>query len=198
LGRSDSGTLWNISNLAAHYRKQQRYAEALALDEEALAIRRDTLGINHPETLISMWGYGKDLVLLGRAAEGIPVLDDCLKRSVGQFVHPNFRDVADVRLRYFAEAVDPAGCRTTAEMWEMQKRTDAVSLYQAAQCRAVTAAVLRERGAPEAEAAAEDGKAVEWLRQALAKGLKDVAKVRKEEDFEARHRRDDLRKLVGG
>src|SRR5438105_12662547 len=86
------------------------------------------------------------LVAVGRGDEAVPVIDDCVRRAAGRVVHPKLiPNVMDLRLRHFEKANDANGCRTTAELWEQQQRTDAASLYQAAVCRAVTAKVLRAK-----------------------------------------------------
>jgi serine/threonine protein kinase len=200
LGPEDVETLWSMSNLAAHYRKAERYAEALPLDEETFARRKKVLTADHPDTLGSMWGLAKDLINLGRGAEALPILDDCLRRSVGKRVHPNFPEVADLRLRLFEKAKDVGGCRTTAELWEKQQRTDFDSLYKAAVCRAVTAAILRATDTSPTvakEAEAEDDRAMAWLRQAVKAGYKDVAFIKKDPDLDALRDRADFQELLG-
>ena len=79
-------------------------------------------------------------------------------------------------MRHFEKAKNPAGCRTTAEMWENLKRTDPDSIYMAACMRAVTAAVLRAEDSPEAvkPAAGEADRAMAWLKQSVAAGFKNV------------------------
>jgi hypothetical protein len=56
------------------------------------------------------------LLQLGRSAEAVPLLDECVERSAGQVVHPLLLPgVLDLRLRHFQKAKDAAGCRRTAE-----------------------------------------------------------------------------------
>ncbi|HZY87294.1 MAG TPA: serine/threonine-protein kinase [Gemmataceae bacterium] len=199
-GPDNYDTLMGMNNLAASYRKLERYEDARLLDEETLERRKKVLTPDHPDTLSSMWGLAKDLINLGRGADALPVLDDCLRRSVGKRVHRNFPEVADLRLRLFEKAKDVGGCRTTAELWEKQQRTDAHSLYKAAVCRAVTAAVLRATDtSPTAakEAAAEANRAMAWLRQAVKEGYKDVAFIKKDTDLDALRDRADFQELLG-
>jgi hypothetical protein len=83
-------------------------------------------------------------------------------------------------------------------MWERLGRTDPASLYQAASFRAVTANVLRTTSkSAGVEAAAEDDRAVVWLKQAVAAGFKNVARLRNDADFAALHGRKDFNKLLG-
>src|SRR5262249_17264774 len=94
-----------------------------------------------------------------------------------------------------------AGCRTTAELWEAQKRTDAASLYKAAVCRAVTANVTRTTDTSPAaakKADAEANLALAWLQKAVAEGSKDAAQVANHTDFDALRDREDYKKLVAG
>src|SRR5436190_404825 len=116
-------------NLGANYRKLERNADALRIDEETLKLRSATLGRDHPDTLTSLWSMAKDLINLGRGVEAMPFLDECLKLSVGQFVRPNWFEVADLRLRHFEKAKNAPECRITAQLWEKQRRTEPGSLY---------------------------------------------------------------------
>lgn len=109
---------------------------------------KTVLGVDHPDTLLSLWGVAQDLIKLDRGADAVPLLDECLQRAVGKRVHRNFPEVADFRLRYFERAKNAQECRRTAELWEKQGRSDVKSLYQAAVCRAVTSAMLKETNAP--------------------------------------------------
>jgi hypothetical protein len=108
--------------------------------------------------------------------------------------------VADLRLRLFEKAIDAAGCRATAEMWEKQQRTDPDSLYKAACCRAVTAALLRQAKTPDADgtqlAKVEADRAMAWLQQAVAAGYKDAATMKKDKDLDALRDRADFKKLL--
>ena len=141
-----------MHNLGDNLRALGRYADALRVDEETRSRRTIVLGVDHPDTLMSLWSVAQDLIRLDRGAEAVPLLDECLQRAVGKHVHRYFNEVADFRLRYFQKAKNAEECRTTAELWEKQQRTDAKSLYQAAVCRAVTAAVLKEANAADARA----------------------------------------------
>jgi tetratricopeptide (TPR) repeat protein len=200
LGPDDYDTLMSRHNLANSYRKAERYAEALKQDEETLARRRATLGDNHPDTLCSLWSVGEDLLRLERGTAAIPLLDQCLRRAAGRHVHQNFWQVANLRLQYFAKAKKVEGCRTTAEIWEKQQRTDADSLYQAACCRAVTATVLRATDPSPAtvkQADAEADRAMAWLRQAVVAGYKYVTNLKQNKDFDALRDRAGFQELLG-
>src|SRR5207248_2502996 len=174
LGPDHIDTLRTMINLAATYKSLRRHAEALKLQEETLALQQAKLGPNHPETLTSLWNVAKDFINLDRGAEAVPLLDECLQRAVGQHVPGNFPEVADLRLRLSERAKDAAGCRATAELWEKQRHTDRDSLYKAAVCRAVTAAVLLETDKSSdaaRQAKDETDRAMGWLHQAVAAGF---------------------------
>jgi hypothetical protein len=197
LGEADVETLVTAFNIGAHYRRVGQFAAALGHDLEAARLREETLTRGHPETIQSLCAVAEDLFHLGRPAEAVPLLDDCLALGKGQYVHPSFARVALVRLRVFQMAGDAAGCRATAELWEGQGRADGVSLYAAAQCRAVTAGLLRKAGpAAAGEAAAEAFRAVKWLDQARKAGFKDLARARHDPDFAALHGRPDFQRIV--
>ena len=91
-------------------------------------------------------------------------------------------------------------CRKTAELWEKQERTDAESLYQAAVCRAVTAAVLKDAN-PSGSGADQLAKdeadlAMAWLVKTVAAGFNDTARLAKPKEFVSVRDRADFRKLI--
>jgi tetratricopeptide (TPR) repeat protein len=199
-GPDDFDTLMVMHNVGSNLRALGRFAEALRFHEEALARRKTTLGIDHPETLASLWSVARDLIELDRGALAIPLLDECLQRAVGKRVHRSFPEVADLRLRHFEKAKNVQECRRTAELWEKQERTDAESLYQAALCRAVTAAVLKDANpsGSGADGLANDEveRAVAWLAQAVAAGFSDKDRLAKSKEFNLMRNRGDFRKLI--
>jgi eukaryotic-like serine/threonine-protein kinase len=199
-GPDDPDALMAMHNLGDSLHALGRYAEALRVDEETRSRRIAVLGVDHPDTLMSLWAVARDLIRLKRGAEAVPILDECLQRAVGKFVHPYFKQVADFRLRFFQKAKDPAECRKTAELWEKQRRTDAMSLYQAAVCRAVTAAVLDEVMAPGTERAGvakeEEDRAIDWLIKAVAAGYDDLDAIKTDKDLDTLRGRAGFRKLL--
>lgn len=121
----------------------------------------------------------------------MPVIDDCVRRASGKVGDPDLLSgVLDLRLRHFAKADDPAGCRATAEMWEKLGRTDPDSLYLAATMRAVTAGIARQAGGDAAE------RAVAWLRQSAKATPLDAKKLKTEPDFETLKDRPDFRAIL--
>ncbi len=199
-GPDDAGTLMAMQNLGNSYRKFGRFADALRLDQECLLRRTTVLGVDHSDTLASLWCTAHDLIGLKRGAEAVPLIDDCLKKSLGKYVHHNFRGIADLRLRYFQKLKNVDECRRTAELWEDQKRTDALSLYQAAVCRGVTASLLNELN-PMAENSArlvneELDRAMAWLEKAVAAGYRYADKMETDPEFQLLHDRGEFKKLL--
>jgi serine/threonine protein kinase/tetratricopeptide (TPR) repeat protein len=195
IGPNHPETLRSMHNLAISYATLGKHEEAHALRVETLARRRARLGDDHPDTLWSMWSTATGLVKLDRAAEAVPLIDECVKLSAGKVVNPRMIPaVMDMRLQIFAQDRDAAGCRATAEMWERLNRTDVTSLYRAAGMRAVTAAVL---GAGNASASAADAdQAMVWLRKAVAAGFRDAAHLRQNNDLRVLRDRDDFKQLL--
>ncbi len=199
-GAEDYDTLMAMHNLGSNLRALGRYADALRIHEETRARRKTTLGVDHPDTLISVWSVAQDLIKLDRGAQAVPLIDECLRGAVGKRVHRNFPEVADLRLRHFEKAKNVQVCRTTAELWEKQKRTDVASLYQAAVCRAVTAAVLNATNAEGADsvrlANVEADQAMAWLKNAVAAGYDDLVAMKTDKDLDALRDRAEFKTLL--
>jgi tetratricopeptide (TPR) repeat protein len=195
LGPDHPDTLMTMNNLANSYYILGRRPEALKLRQETLALRKVKLGPDHPDTLMTMYNLAISYTALGRN-EAVRLIDDCVRRAAGKVVDPRLLPtVLDLRLRYFEQAGDPAGCRQTAEKWEALNRTDAASLYSAACMRAVTAAVLRAADQP-AEADAEAERAIAWLKRAVAAGFNNASRLKRDKDLDALRDRADFSGLV--
>jgi hypothetical protein len=69
--------------VAASHAALGRHAEALRWFEQTFELRKDRLGPDHPDTLWTVWGLAKSLVALGRGAEAVPVIDECVLRHAG-------------------------------------------------------------------------------------------------------------------
>jgi eukaryotic-like serine/threonine-protein kinase len=200
LGPDHMSTLISMNNLASNYDEVGRHADALKLNEETLTRMKAKLGPDHPYTLQSMGCVAESLVNLDRGAEALPIIDDVVRRSAGKASGSSLvADVMALRGRHFAKVKDAAAGRATAAMWEAMNRTDADSLYAAACFRALTAGTIRARATTEsaaAEADVEAGKAVAWLRQAVAAGYKDAAALKSDKDLDALRNRDDFKGIV--
>jgi tetratricopeptide (TPR) repeat protein len=196
----DPNTLISMANLAFSYQESRRHPEALKLREEVLARHKIEHGLDHPETLRSMGEVAASLIKVGRGAESVPIIDDVVRRAAGLIVYPNLiPDVMDVRLRHFEQVQDANGCRETAELWEKLNRSDGLSLYDAARFRAVAAAVIRatdrSSNAPR-RVDAEADRAMAWLRQAVAAGVRDLAVLTRDKDIDVLRDRPDFEKLM--
>jgi hypothetical protein len=145
-----------------------------------------------------MWGVASNLIELNRGPEAAPIIDECLRRAVGEAFDPRFSGLADKRLRLFEKTADAAGCRVTAELWENTNFKDAESHFHAARYRAVTAAVFAAGKSPDAarQATIEADQAVAWLKKAIAAGYNDAERVKTEKDLLILHERPDFRNLL--
>ncbi|HKB39060.1 MAG TPA: tetratricopeptide repeat protein, partial [Gemmataceae bacterium] len=201
LGREHPRTLMSMNTVAWSYAALGRHADALKLYQETLALQKANLGPDHVGTLWSMWGVAHNLVKLNRGAEALAVIDDCVRHATAEHVAPRLLPcLMGLRLRHLKQARDAAGCQQTAEMWENLKRTDRESLYNAARMRAVTAAVLRGTDLQSVlharQAEAEADRAMAWLKQAIAAGYNNAARLKKDKDLDALRDRADFAKLV--
>jgi tetratricopeptide (TPR) repeat protein len=188
-----------IYSLANQHGKIKKYAEALALHQEAFELRKAKLGPNNRQTLFSQWGVATNLLNLDRDDEAIGIIDDCLQRAVGDAAHPSFAGLANLRLRYSEKRSDAAGCKKTAELWENLNCADAESWFNAARYRAVTCAVLRSAdnhsSGNASMADAEADLAMIWLKKAIAAGFRDSEKLQSH-DLNALRERADFRALI--
>ena len=102
-----------------------------------------------------------------------------------------------VRMLCYQQAGNLEGCRSTAELLEKRDLRDAGSLYDAACCRAILAAVqAKAPGADAARLAQEEcDKAMAWLNKAVAAGFRDPTLIRKKY-LESLRDREDVKKLL--
>jgi serine/threonine protein kinase/tetratricopeptide (TPR) repeat protein len=196
-----SFTFLCMNNMASSYASLGRFPEALKLHEETLALRKVKQGPDHPDTLMSMRGVALILNKLDRAAEAIPLVDDCLRRATGKDLDPRLLPtMISIRIRHFEKLRDAAGCRATAEMWEKFQRTDAMSLYDAACHRGVTAAVIREakNAGPDSTRLADEQAdlAMKWLQKAVAAGYTKADFMAQDRDLAVLRDREDFQELV--
>jgi eukaryotic-like serine/threonine-protein kinase len=200
LGPDHPETLETMTGLADSYAAVGRQIDALKLREETLARRKDKLGADHPDTLLSMDRLAESLAAAHREPEAIATIDACLQLAAGKEVRPApLCRAIDLRLRHFEQAKDPVGCRQTAAIWENLKRTDAESLYKAAELRAVAGGVLRaaDKSASAAQRAdAESDLAIAWLNQAVAAGFKNAAHLAQDGNLDSLRSRDDFKRLL--
>ncbi len=72
----DPDALWSVTFLAMTYSLQGRYAEAMKLNEQTLALRRAKLGPHHADTLFSMSCLAGDYHSLGRKDEALRLTEE--------------------------------------------------------------------------------------------------------------------------
>ena len=189
--------------LAGCYDKLDRPADALKLYQEVLARRKAKLGSHHISALSYLRPKAQSLIKLDRGAEAIPLIDEFVERLSGKIAWGYIPEMLWLRVRHFEKTRDAAGCRTSAKMWEEQSETlsrfDLAFYYDAARCRAITAAVMAatdqsEKGAR--AAAVEADRAMTWLKKAVAIGYKDVEHLKTDPDLRALRGRKDFKKLV--
>jgi serine/threonine protein kinase len=130
------------------------------------------------------WGRAQTLDALKRHAEAVADWDKAVELSLRQ-------EQASLRLsrvlsRVRAGQVGPA----LREVEELANDADADTLYNAA-----CAYSLASAAAPE-QKDSYTRRALELLRQSVAKGYKDVKKIKQDEDLNNLRGRDDFRKLV--
>jgi tetratricopeptide (TPR) repeat protein len=195
LGPTHPHTITAIYLLANTYGFLEKYDLALQYHQEALDLRRVKFGPEHRLVLWSMWGVAAELYALGCGADAVPITDEVLARAAKLPVQPDLVGLANRRCQYFEKAKDAAGCRTTAELWEKLHRSDPKSLYNAACYRAVTAKVLRA-SQHSSSAEAEADRAMDWLRQAVGAGYKNVELLKRDTDMDALRGRPDFRALL--
>jgi serine/threonine protein kinase/TolA-binding protein len=136
------------------------------------------------------------------AAKRVQMIDEWFQRAAaGKVVHPRLlASLMYIRLKHFEKTKSADDCRQTADMWEQRKRTDVDSLFSAAAFRAVTASVVKQdTKTPDADkvrlADEEAGRAMTWLKQAVAAGYNNVAQLAKDRDLDSLRQREDFKKL---
>lgn len=200
LGPDHPETLVSMYNLANYDLMHGWRHSALRLCEKALPRMKIRLGPDHPDTLRTMAVAATALVKLGRGAEAVPLIDDCVRRASGKVADPTFvPELMARRLKMFQQSMDAQGCQRTAELWEELNRPDMASLYDTACAHAVTAAVSRTANKPPVDpklADAEAERAVAWLKKAVAAGFKDVEHLKLDPDLDALRDRTDFQKLL--
>jgi tetratricopeptide (TPR) repeat protein len=188
--------LTTLSNLASTYALIGQHQAALVLREKILNLRKEQFGSDDSQTLASMHELAESLIACDRGAEAVALIDECIRLVGGVAINANLIPALfDLRIRYFDEQKDAAGCRSTAKMWEGLNPTDAESLYNAARLRGATAAVLAATEESE-EATGEADLAMNWLTKAVAAGYGDVAHVKQDKDLHILRDRDDFRELI--
>jgi tetratricopeptide (TPR) repeat protein len=188
-----------MHHLAASYIAQNRHAEALKLREEILDAQRRMLPNDHPDTLWSEINLAESYMALNRHAEALPLLNEALAMADRPGIDRRFIRQAITLLEQCCKGLgDVAVCRASAELWEKRDPTDAVDIYDATCCRAITASLqAKAKGPDAARLAKEDAdKAMAWLQKAVAAGWKDAAHMKADTALDFLRDREDFKKLM--
>jgi tetratricopeptide (TPR) repeat protein len=199
--RNMAGTSINLGNLLLQDGGQAAaglagYAKAIALLEPL--VRQEPLLVTERSVLRDAhWGRGAALHKLGRYADAVKAWDRALALS------PDPAREVDLRFSR-AASLARAGehAKAVAELNALAAAKDLESgtLYHLACDSAVVSAAVKDANIPGADATrlAEtySARAVELLRRAVAKGFKDAALLKKEEDLDALRAREDFNRLV--
>ncbi|HET6325267.1 MAG TPA: serine/threonine-protein kinase [Planctomycetaceae bacterium] len=201
-GSEHPSTLNAMHNLASTYFIVGKKDLAVQLFEETLKHRKAKLGPQHPDTLVTSLDLAHVRENMHREDEAITLIDECIRLAGPAAIDTKLVPrVFLMRLRLFQKRKDAAGCLQTATMWENLEHANrgADYFYNAACFRAVAAALLRaEKKSASAVrlARAEADRAMEWLKEAIAAGYKDVANMIEDQDLEALRGRADLRAAI--
>jgi tetratricopeptide (TPR) repeat protein len=200
---NDDHLVGTMRGLAALYDKLGRHADALKLYKEVLALQKARLGPHHRNTTWCLRAVAQGLIKLERGAEAVPLIDAFVERLSGKIHWSFIPEMIWLRVRHFEKTRDSAGCRASARMWEEQRQTiarfDLDFLYDAARCRAITAAAILAGDKSDKagkEATVEADRAITWLKRAVANGYKDAKQLKKDPDLSALRGREDFKKLV--
>jgi tetratricopeptide (TPR) repeat protein len=182
-----------------------RYDDALRLFEEAFSLSKEKLGADHPNTLLSDMGVIDSLVRLKRPEEALPRIASLLRladqaTASGKRFHPGFVPrLFACQLGIYHDAMDPAGCRGTAEQFEARGLTNAGDMYNAAKFWIVTARLqAKVSGEDAAKLAEEDAnRAMDRLAKAVAAGFNSRAHIDKDADLDYLREREDFKRLLG-
>jgi tetratricopeptide (TPR) repeat protein len=104
-GPDHPDTLRSMNNLANSYDVLGRYADALKLREDTLALRKVKLGPDHPDTLQSMGSLANSYAALGRHADALKLYEDTLalqKAKLGPDHPDTLGSMNNLAIRYYA------------------------------------------------------------------------------------------------
>jgi serine/threonine-protein kinase len=186
------GTYVNLGNLQRDSGQAGAALDSYAQGMEALqaALAKDP---KHAEARLYLrnahWGRADALTRLARHAEAAQDWDRALELDAGP-ARPFFRLQRAVSLTH---AGDHAQAVSEADALAQAKDVNAPTLYDlACVCSLSSAAVKNDAKLADRYAA----RAVELLREAVAKGFKDIEHLKKDTDLDPLRGRDDYRKLL--
>ncbi len=158
-GPDDPETLRSMYELAINYYDLGRFAEALRLEEETLALQTAKLGPDHPDTLRSITNVANSYGALGRQAEALELLKDTLalmKANLGPGHPDTLACMLNIARSYYRLGRRDEALKLEEETLAMMKATlgpdhsytltsmSNLALYYAASGRHAEALKLRE------------------------------------------------------
>jgi serine/threonine protein kinase/tetratricopeptide (TPR) repeat protein len=199
LGPDHPDTLLSMHNLASSYYALGRHADALKLNEETLALKKAKLGPDHPDTLLSMDSLAFSYAAIGRPADALKLRQEtlALRRVKLGPDHPDtLASMHNLAISYDALGRHADALKLNEETLALKKaklgpdHPDTLwSMYNIA-CSHALMIPKSQDGAKEAELG------MDWLKKAVAAGLKDAAQIAKDKDLDALRGREDFKKLL--
>jgi serine/threonine protein kinase/Tfp pilus assembly protein PilF len=149
------------------------------------------------------WSRAQALDTLGRHADAVKDWDRALQLNAVAVQEPAFRfSLARSLARAGEHARAVAEANLLAEPASARSPFPGPALYELACVCAIASGKVRDAESASADAPRLAGeyaaRAVELLRQAVAKGYKDVARLKKDRDLDAVRDREDFKRLVAG
>jgi len=199
LGPDHPDTLWSMNNLAKSFHDLGRQAEALKLFEEVLALRTAKLGPDHPDTLTSMNNVAWLYRALGRHAEAIKLTEETLalrKSKLGPDHPDTLWSMSNLAIAYTVAGRTQEAIQLNMETLELQKNKLGPShpktiqtIYNITCCHSLLTAKSDDRDK-------HADLAMDWLKQAVTAGYKDIAHMKNDKDLDSLRDRNDFKKLI--
>jgi eukaryotic-like serine/threonine-protein kinase len=199
LGPDHPDTLNSMNNLAYSYRDVGRHPEELALFEETLKLRKAKQGANHPATLGSMHNLAISYAALGRLPEAQALFEETLKRqkaTLGPDHLDTLTSMNNLAHCYTALGRLPEAQALREDTLELQKvrlganhPNTVGTIYDIACTHALMISKAEDRGK-------QADLAMDWLKQVVAAGYKNVAHIKKDTDLDPLREREDFKKLI--
>ena len=157
------------------------------------------LGPDHPETLVSMSNVANRLAALGRLPEALALREAALERRKAKLGpdHPEtLKSMNDLAVSYVADGRHSEALTLREETLMRQKsklganRPHTSSTNYDIACTHALMIVKAQDDSKQADLA------MNWLRQAVAAGYKNVAHMKKDTDLDPLREREDFKKLL--
>ncbi|HEX4592211.1 MAG TPA: tetratricopeptide repeat-containing protein kinase family protein, partial [Gemmataceae bacterium] len=204
LGPDDPVTLGTKFWLAEAYTAAKRHTEALALHLQVFERQEAIFGPDHHSTLQSLWGLADSLIHNGHGDDAAKLIDEGLRRTDRSPTHRQAQKIlVFLDLRRLLARIGPAERRSWNAAWMTPDPANADSLYQSACFRSLLAAITStDPKTPAADAPRlakmEADRAMEYLRQAVTAGYRNVVHMEKDTDLDALRGRDDFKQMLTG